>query len=136
MKNLFRLFRTKSLAALVCLLALSILTVSCDEDDPPRIALSAQELTFGFEAAAQTVRVETDGAWSARIVPAEAAAWCSLSLTGSDRAESVSVFVDANLPAGDRTAERHATIVFAIDGRGGNTSTTLHVTQGIMPERN
>lgn len=83
MKNPFLPLRIKSLLASVCLLALSISMSSCDEEEPPRISLSSTEARFGFEAATQPLRVETGFAWSTRIVPAEAAEWCRLSLEGS-----------------------------------------------------
>lgn len=136
MKNIFLFLRMKSLLTLVCLLSLSILVASCDEEDPPRISLSTSETHFGFEAATLPVQVQTDFAWSAQIVPAEAETWCSLSLTGSDRPETVNVYVDANLPLGQVAEERHATIIFTIGGGGRNTNATLHITQGIMPEQN
>lgn len=136
MKNFNFLFRVKNLLALVCLLSLSFVTVSCSEDDPPRISLSTQELVFDFKAASKPVRVETDLSWKAEIYPAEAAEWCSLSLDASDRSESIEVHVEANLPEEGVAAERHATIVFTIGGKGGNPSATLHVSQGIMPEQN
>lgn len=136
MKNPFLPLRIKSLLASVCLLALSISMTSCDEEEPPRISLSSTEARFGFEAATQTLRVETGFAWSTRIVPAEAAEWCRLSLEGSDRPETINVYVDDNLPMEMGTEERHATIIFSIGGKGRNTDATLHVIQGIMPEQN
>lgn len=136
MKNAFLSSRIKSLLALVCLLALSIPMTSCDEEDPPHISLSDSEARFGYEAATRTLRVETDFAWSTSILPAEAAEWCHLSLDSSDRPETINVYVDDNLPLETGTEERHATIVFSIGGSGSNTSATLHVIQGIMPEQN
>lgn len=136
MENKFLPSRIRSLLALACLLAVSIPMTSCDEEEPPRIWLSASEARFGYEAATQTLRVETDFAWSTRIEPAEAAQWCRLSLENSDRAETINVYVDDNLPQEMSNEERHATIIFTIGGSGSNTSATLHVVQGIMPEEN
>lgn len=136
MKKIYQLNLIRSMLAAACMLSLSILLFSCDEDDPPRISLSTSELSFDHKSSSKSVVVETEAPWSTQILPEEAAEWCSLSLAHSDRSETINVYVEANLPDEGVTEERHATIVFSIGGGGSNTKTTLHVKQGIKPEQN
>lgn len=135
MKNLYSLLRMKSVLAVLCMLCLSILTVSCEEDDPPRISLSTETMNFSFKRDAQAVEVTSNLPWEAAILPASASEWCSLSIEGSSRpSETLKVYVEDNLPYENQTEERHATIVFTTGGRGANPAVTLHVTQGIKPQ--
>lgn len=137
MKYLYALLRMKRAAALVCLLCAPVLATSCQEDEPPRISLSTETLNFDFRRDMATVEVRSNNPWTAAVQPAEAAAWCTLSLGSSSQpTETLKIYVEDNLPAGTVTEERHATVVFSTACDGSNPTATLHVAQGCKPETN